>query len=68
MYPHIISYLLCTIDSEKNGSLYNESTCKVMTYMPQVRMIIVVDSVPLGPFKSCYPYRTEKDMKRWMQP
>ena len=34
MYPHIISYLLCTIDSEKNGPLYNESTCKVMTYMP----------------------------------
>jgi hypothetical protein len=34
VYPHIISYLICTIDSEKNGPLYNESTCEVMTYMP----------------------------------
>ena len=23
-------------------------------------------SVPLGPFKSYYPYRTEKDTKRWI--
>ena len=68
MYPHIISYLLCTIDSEKNGPLYNESACEVMTYMLQVRMIVIVDSVLLGPFKSCYPYRIEKDMKWWMQP
>jgi hypothetical protein len=34
MYPHIINYLLCTIDSKMNGSLYNESTYKVMTCMP----------------------------------
>ena len=34
MYPHIISYLLCSIDSERNGPLYNESTYEVMTYMP----------------------------------
>ena len=34
MYPHIISYLLLTIDSKKNGPLYNESTYEVMTYMP----------------------------------
>ena len=34
VYPHIISYLLCMIDSEKNGPLYNESTYEVMTYMP----------------------------------
>jgi len=34
VYPHIISYLLCTIKSKKNGLLYNESTCEVMTYMP----------------------------------
>ena len=34
MYPHIISYLLCMIDSEKNGPLYNKSTCVVVTYMP----------------------------------
>ena len=34
MYPHIISYLLCMIDSKKNGPLYNELTCEVMTYMP----------------------------------
>ena len=33
VYPHIISYLLRTIDSEKNGPLYNELTCEVMTYM-----------------------------------
>ena len=33
MYPHIISYLLRMIDSENNGSLYNESTYEVMTYM-----------------------------------
>ena len=33
MYPHIISYLLRTIDFEKNGLLYNESTYVVMTYM-----------------------------------
>ena len=24
VYPHIISYLLCMINSEKNGPLYNE--------------------------------------------
>ena len=59
-YPHIINYLLCSIDSERNGLLYNELTCEVM--------IIAVDSVPLGPFQSYYPYRIEKDMKRWMQP
>jgi len=29
-----MSYLLCTIDSEKNGPLYNELTYEVMTYMP----------------------------------
>ena len=34
VYPHIISYLLCMIDSEKNGPLYSELTCEVMTYMP----------------------------------
>jgi hypothetical protein len=34
VYPHTISYLLCTIDSEANGPMYNESTCEVMTYMP----------------------------------
>ena len=34
VYPHIISYLLLTIDSKKNGPLYNESTYEVMTYMP----------------------------------
>ena len=34
VYPHIISYLLCSIDSKRNGPLYNESTCEVMTYMP----------------------------------
>ena len=34
VYPHIISYLLCTIDSKKNGPLYNELTYEVMTYMP----------------------------------
>ena len=34
VYPHIISYLLRTIDSKKNGPLYNKSTCEVMTYMP----------------------------------
>ena len=34
MYPHIIIYLLCTITSEKNGPLYNESTYKVMINMP----------------------------------
>ena len=33
VYPHIIGYLLCTIDSEANGPLYNESTYEVMTYM-----------------------------------
>jgi len=33
VYPHIISYLLRMIDSKKNGSLYNESTYEVMTYM-----------------------------------
>ena len=33
VYPHIISYLLCMIDSKKNGPLYNESTYEVMTYM-----------------------------------
>ena len=33
MYPHIISYLLCMIDSEKYGPLYNESTYEVMTYL-----------------------------------
>ena len=34
VYPHIICYLLCIIDSERNGPLYNELTCEVMTYMP----------------------------------
>ena len=34
VYPHIISYLLCTIDSRKNGPLYNKLTCELMTYMP----------------------------------
>jgi hypothetical protein len=34
VYPHIISYLLHTIDFEKNGPLYNELTYEVMTYMP----------------------------------
>ena len=34
VYPHIISYLLRTIDSEKNGPLYNESIYEVMTYIP----------------------------------
>ena len=34
VYPHIISYLLSSIDSERNGPLYNESTCEVITYMP----------------------------------
>ena len=34
MYPHIISYLLCSIDFERNGPLHNESTYEVMTYMP----------------------------------
>ena len=34
MYPHIISYLLRSIDSERNGPSYNKLTCKVMTYMP----------------------------------
>ena len=34
VYPHIISYLLRTIDSKKNGPLYNESTYEIMTYMP----------------------------------
>ena len=33
VYPHIISYLLCSIDSERNGPLYNELTYEVMTYM-----------------------------------
>ena len=33
VYPHIISYLLCSIDSKRNGLLYNESTWEVMTYM-----------------------------------
>ena len=34
VYPHIISYLLHSIESKRNGPLYNESTCEVMTYMP----------------------------------
>ena len=34
VFPHIISYLLRTIDSEKNGPLYNESIYEVMTYIP----------------------------------
>jgi len=34
VYPHIISYLLCSIDFERNGLLYNKLTCEVMTYMP----------------------------------
>ena len=34
VYPHIISYVLRTIDSEANGLLYNESTYEVMTYRP----------------------------------
>jgi hypothetical protein len=34
VYPHIISYLLRMIDSEKNVPLYNELTCEVMTCMP----------------------------------
>ena len=33
MYPHIISYQLCSIDSKRNGPLYNELTYEVMTYM-----------------------------------
>jgi hypothetical protein len=33
VYPHIISYLLHLIDFERNGSLYDELTCEVMTYM-----------------------------------
>ena len=34
VYPHIISYLLRSIDFERNGPLYNELTYEVMTYMP----------------------------------
>jgi len=33
-YPQIINYLLRSINSKRNGPLYNESTCEVMTYMP----------------------------------
>ena len=34
VYPHIISYQLCSIDSKRNGPLYNELTYEVMTYKP----------------------------------
>ena len=34
VYPHIISYMLRSIDSKRNGPLYNELTYEVMTYMP----------------------------------
>ena len=37
VYPHIIRYLLRTIDSEKYGSLYNESTYEVTTYLQASR-------------------------------
>lgn len=33
VYSHIISYLLRTINFDKNG-VYNESPCELMTYMP----------------------------------
>jgi len=33
VYPPIVIYLLRTIDSKKNGPLYNELTYEVMTYM-----------------------------------
>ena len=34
VYPHIINYMLRSINSERNGPLYNKSTCEAMTHMP----------------------------------
>jgi len=65
VYPHIISYLLHSIDSKRNGPLYNESICEVMTYMPAS-----LDNLHHGQYalRSVQELLPIKDMKQWTQP